>query len=92
MSDAVEVPPWRPEMGSPPKVRVYPAGRAPMLRIRTGGAWRSAVVMARQDWPDGRIGVQVSIRLPVPALGGRAESFCRTYAWDREAMHVPEQE
>ncbi len=64
----------------------------PWLRVRVAGAWRLAFVLARHDWPDGRGGVQVSIRLPASDLGGYVESFCRTYLWDSGAMQVPEQE
>lgn len=90
MSDAVEVPPWRPEMGRPPRVRVYPARGAPQLRVRVDGVMRSASVTARHDWPSGVIGVQVAIRLPAPDLGGRLETYGRTYLWDPAAMHTPE--
>lgn len=89
--EAVEVPPWREVMGRPPRVTVYPARRQPLLEVRTAGAWRDAVVMARHDWPSGRVCVQVTIRLPVPSLG-RDETHCRTFAWDPDTMRVPEQE
>lgn len=88
MPDAVEVPPWRPDMGRPPQVRVYPPRDAPRLQVRVDGAWRDAVVMARHDWPDGRVGVQVTVRLPTPDLGGRLEAYWRTYLWDSGAMRV----
>ncbi|WP_181785054.1 hypothetical protein [Streptomyces phytophilus] len=86
--DAVEVPPWRPEMGPRPRVTVYPARNPPRLRVRVDGDWRDAEVMARHDWPSGVIAVQVTIRLPAEDLGGGLQTFGRTYLWDSGAMHV----
>ncbi|MFW6724752.1 hypothetical protein ACHZ98_32340, partial [Streptomyces sp. MAR4 CNY-716] len=60
----------------------------PRLLVRADGDWRIATVMARHDWPDGRVGVQVTIRLPAADLGGMLQTFCRTYLWDRRAMQV----
>lgn len=88
--DAVEVPPWREDMGRPPRVKVYPARGAPRLQVRVGGVWRPAEVMARHDWPSGVIAVQATIRLPVADLGGQLGAVCRTYLWDPEAMRVAE--
>ncbi|GAA1501180.1 hypothetical protein GCM10009802_57360 [Streptomyces synnematoformans] len=42
MHGSVEVPPWRPEMGRRPLVKVYPARGAPRLRVRVDSAWRSS--------------------------------------------------
>lgn len=90
MRDAVEVPPWRPEMGPPPQVTTYPAGREPLLQVRVDGVERDATVMARHDWPSGLIAVQTTIRLPVADLGGQLGAHCRTYLWDPGAMRVVE--
>lgn len=78
-------------MGRPPRVRVYPTRSAPQLQVHVDGAWRTASVMARHDWPSGTVGVQVAIRLPVADLGGRCETFGRTYLWDSAAMRVAEE-
>lgn len=86
--DAVEVPPWREDMGRPPRVKVYPARGAPRLQVRVDGEWRTAEVMARHDWPSGMIAVQTTIRLPVADLGGQLGAHCRTYLWDPGAMRV----
>jgi hypothetical protein len=88
MREAVEMRPWRQEMGRPPTVRVYPARREPRLLVRTAGAWREVAVMARHDWPDGTIALQVTIQLPAPDLDGMRQTFCRTYRWDHRTMKV----
>jgi len=88
MADAVEVPPWRPAMGRPPRVRIYSATHPPRLLVFTDDDWRPASVMARHDWPDRTIGLQLTIRLPARDLGGRPETFCRTYRWDASVMLV----
>ncbi|WP_125935267.1 hypothetical protein [Streptomyces sp. WAC 06738] len=88
MLEAVEMRPWRPDSGRPPRVRVYPARHPPRLLVRTEGDWRTATVMARHDWPDGKIGLQVTIRLPAPDLDGMLQTFCRTYRWDRRTMRL----
>lgn len=87
MHEAVEARPWRPEMGRRPRTTVYPYARRPRLRVRAAGAWRTATVTARHDWPDGRVVAQVEIRLPAP--GGRWETYHRAYVWDADVMYVP---
>lgn len=88
--DAVEAPPWREGAGPAPRVTVYPHGQQPLMRIRIDGAWRTATVRARHDYPDGRIVYQVDIRLPArpgyPDDPGAMETYSRTYWWDPAAM------
>ncbi|MFJ1975307.1 hypothetical protein ACIO93_42570 [Streptomyces sp. NPDC087903] len=43
------------EDGPRPKVWTWPLTDPPALWVRQQGTWRWASVMARQDWPDGRI-------------------------------------
>ncbi|MGI5143853.1 MULTISPECIES: hypothetical protein [unclassified Streptomyces] len=47
--------PWRPEDGRQPVVWTWPRSDPPALWVRSGGAWRYATVMARQDWADGSV-------------------------------------
>ncbi|WP_181785328.1 hypothetical protein [Streptomyces phytophilus] len=88
MSEAIEVQPWCPDMGPPPRVRIYSPSHPPRLLVYTLSDWRLASVMARHDWPDRTIGLQLTIRLPVPELSSRDETFCRTYRWDARVMLV----
>lgn len=77
--DATEVPPWQPAYGPGPRVtRRRPR---PVLEIRVGGVWRLATVLARHDYPDGRVACQVELN-----LGADSTASIRTYAWDRAAM------
>ncbi|GAA2666644.1 hypothetical protein GCM10010400_29080 [Streptomyces aculeolatus] len=88
MSDAIEAPPWNEDMGRPPRVRIYSTRHPPRLLVFTDGDWRPASVMARHDWPDRTVSLQPTIRLSAPDLGGRIETFCRTYRWDARVMLV----
>jgi hypothetical protein len=84
--DATEAPPWNDTMGPAPRVRTWPAGEQPALDIRIDGEWRHASVLARHDWPDGRVSYQVELRLPDVADGTSA--VVRAYWWDPAAMRA----
>lgn len=81
--EAEEARPWRTEDGPAPKVHVYEPGRRPMLAIRTGGRWESAVVRARYDHADGHVSYQVDIT--VEHDGARTATI-RSYVWDPKTM------
>lgn len=59
-----------------------------MLRIRTEGAWRTAAVEARFNYPDGRTAYQVDIQLVRDGVLG---NHTRSYAWNPKTMqpHCP---
>ncbi|MBK6017723.1 hypothetical protein [Streptomyces sp. MBT53] len=87
MSTAEEIPepvtarPWRREDGPRPKVTTWPPGRRPALAVWSGGAWRTAPVMARQDWADGRVFYQVEVD-----LRGDTLVSCRMYQWPQPGL------
>lgn len=80
---AVEARPWRPEDGPAPTVHVYQMSDRPMMGIRVGGRWETAVVRARYDHADGRVAYQVEIT--VEHDGARTATI-RSYWWDPTAM------
>ncbi|MFE7212447.1 hypothetical protein ACFU93_21130 [Streptomyces sp. NPDC057611] len=55
--------PWRPEDGPQPQVWTWPTGDRPALWVLSGGRWRYAPVLARQDWVDGSVYYQVEVDL-----------------------------
>ncbi|MFE4580175.1 hypothetical protein [Streptomyces chartreusis] len=73
--------PWRPEDGPPPEVWTWPAGDRPALGVWSGGHWRYAAVMARQDWADGTVRYQVSVD-----LRGNTTVVSRTYVWGHPGL------
>ncbi|MEU4932077.1 hypothetical protein AB0G54_37180 [Streptomyces yokosukanensis] len=89
MSTAEEIPepvtarPWRREDGPRPKVTTWPPGRRPALAVWSAGAWRTAPVMARQDWADGRVFYQVEVD-----LRGDTLVSCRMYQWPQPGLRV----
>ncbi|WP_405769360.1 DUF6233 domain-containing protein [Actinacidiphila glaucinigra] len=85
--DARPCPPW--VSGPQPRLRSYAPTERPRLRIRVDGAWRSATVRQRQDWPQG-VAYQVDIALPDPDLGYDVPVI-RTYWWDPDTMRAPGQ-
>ncbi|WP_301128624.1 hypothetical protein [Streptomyces cacaoi] len=76
--DAVEAPPWRPDLGPEPRMRRYDT--PPLLLVRIEGRWRRCVVEARSDWADGRVAYHVELTLP--GVG----TVYRTYWWDPRTM------
>lgn len=81
--EAVEARPWRTEDGPAPRVRTYPPGARPLLNVYTGGAWRRCTVLARQDWPTGRVSYQVEM---THRRDGASGTVVRAYWWDSKAM------
>jgi hypothetical protein len=82
--DAEEVRPWRPGDGPQPKVHVYPAGQRPMMRVQAQGRWHTATVLARYDFPGGKVAYQVDIDLTID--GSHHVGTTRTYWWDPKTM------
>ncbi|MGW1800017.1 hypothetical protein ACWCQN_29695 [Streptomyces sp. NPDC001984] len=91
MSDTGSIPestparPWRRDDGPEPKVTVYPRVGGPVLEVFSHGAWRWAPVAARQDWADGRVFYQVSVRLTDTTGGTR-----RLYQWPQPGLRIAE--
>ncbi|OEJ21071.1 hypothetical protein BGK67_34830 (plasmid) [Streptomyces subrutilus] len=83
MTEPVESRPWRPEDGPAPKVWSWPAGDRPALRVWSCGAWRYAAVMARHDYPDGRVIYQVAVD-----LDGSTTVVPRAYEWPQPALRL----
>ncbi|MEU1592709.1 hypothetical protein ABZ468_07580 [Streptomyces sp. NPDC005708] len=75
--------PWRPEDGPEPVVWTWPRSDPPALWVRSGGAWRFATVLARQDWADGSVYYQVAVDLH----GGSLVS-ARLYRWGQPGLKV----
>ena len=77
-------------MGPEPRVRTWPPGRRPAMRVYAEGAWRRAWVLQRQDWPDGRTAYMLDVLLPSrPPIPGDPHSqdyFVRTYWWGTGSM------
>lgn len=90
--DAEPAPPWREEMGPPPRTRGWPPDRRPRLRIRINGVWRRAIVLQRQDWPDGRtsylLDVQLPTQPPIPGAPDALDYYAGTYWWDPATMRA----
>lgn len=86
--DATEAPPWRPDLGPAPRVRIWPPGEQPAMQVRVDGEWRHASVLARHDWADGRVSYQCELRLPDRADGTSA--VVRGFWWDAAAMRAGE--
>lgn len=84
--DATPAPPWNATMGPPPRVRSWPPGKQPNMRIRVDGQWRRASVRQRQDWGDGRVRVLCDVWLP-DGIGGDS-AVVRGYWWDAAAMRT----
>lgn len=83
MTEPVESRPWRPKDGPEPKVWSWPAGDRPALYVWSTGAWRFAPVMARHDWPDGRVVYQVAVD-----LDGSTSVVSRSYAWPQPGLRL----
>lgn len=66
-----------------PVVWLWPRVGRPALWVWSHGAWRWAPVVARQDWPDGRVAYQVEVDLT-----GSTSVTCRTYWWPHEGLRV----
>ncbi|MFH9970208.1 hypothetical protein ACH4PR_55150 [Streptomyces mirabilis] len=84
--DAVEpeqARPWRAEDGPRPRVQTWPSSERPALWVWSCGAWRWARVVARQDWPDGRIAYQVEID-----AAGTTSVSTRAYWWPQSGLRV----
>ncbi|MGW2550055.1 hypothetical protein [Streptomyces sp. NPDC001635] len=75
--------PWRPEDGPQPVVWTWPTSDPPALWVWSGGAWRHATVMARQDWADGTTYYQVSVD-----LHGDTSVTTRLYRWGQPGLRV----
>ena len=80
--DAEEAPP----SAEPRETTVFPYGREPLLWVRTGGAWRWAIVRAKHTYADGRVAVQTEVTMPTP--DGPDGNFVRTYWWNPDRMRV----
>ncbi|WP_367138825.1 MULTISPECIES: hypothetical protein [Streptomyces] len=84
--DVEEAPSWTP--GQPwPRVRTWPPAELPSLYVRVDGHWYHCWVLARHDYPNGRIAYQVDIKLP-----GYDGPVNRLYWWDPRAMRAPKGE
>ncbi|WP_146046266.1 hypothetical protein [Streptomyces cahuitamycinicus] len=83
VAEPMEARPWRPENGAKPLVRTWPHRDPPALWVWSKGRWRWATVMARQDWPDGRIAYQVRVD-----LDGSTCVRARTYWWPHPGLRV----
>ncbi|KOU50076.1 hypothetical protein [Streptomyces sp. WM6378] len=83
-----QAPPWREGAGPPPQVWLWPRGDRPALWIRAAGRWRYAVVMARHEYADGRVVVQVDVRLPRQSAEQEAGVFTRFYRWPQDGLRV----
>lgn len=73
--------PWRPEDGPRPGVWTWPNGERPSLKVWSAGAWRTARVMARQNWADGSVRYQVEVD-----LRGDTMVTIRTYQWPQPGL------
>ncbi|MFF4543679.1 hypothetical protein ACFY1J_05440 [Streptomyces sp. NPDC001406] len=73
--------PWRPEDGPKPEVWTWPNADRPSLKVWSAGAWRSARVMARQNWADGSVRYQVEVD-----LRGDTMVTIRTYQWPQPGL------
>lgn len=87
MSEEVAEPeqarPWRAEDGPQPRVQTWSNSERPALRVWSCGAWRWAGVIARQDWPDGRVAYQVEID-----AAGTTSVRTRAYWWPQPGLRV----
>ena len=75
--------PWRREDGPEPKVTTWPPANRPALAVWSRGRWRYAPIMARQDWPDGRVIYQVEVDL----LGDTTVT-ARAYQWPQPGLRA----
>lgn len=66
---------------------IYPHTGRPLLRIRWDGAWRTALVIARDTMPDGRTALNVEVRLPTE-FAPRGELFFRCVVWNPDRIRV----
>lgn len=64
-------------------MRTYPRAGGPALKVWSGGKWRWAPVMARQDWTDGRVFYQVSVDLT-----GSTCVTTRLYQWPQPGLRI----
>lgn len=80
--EPTEARPWRSEWGTPPRVTVYHRVWGPALYVWLQGRWRYAVVMARQDWAEGGVYYQVSLKMR------DGDRYCRTYRWPQPGLRV----
>ncbi|HET6857186.1 MAG TPA: hypothetical protein VFH94_08840 [Streptomyces sp.] len=75
--------PWRPEDGPRPQVWTWPPTDRPVLEVWLAGAWRTARVLARQNWADGSTHYQVQMSL----LGDEAVTI-RKYRWPQPGLRA----
>ncbi|MFJ1552771.1 hypothetical protein [Streptomyces mirabilis] len=73
--------PWCPEDGPKPEVWTWPNADRPSLEVWSAGAWRSAPVMARQNWADGSVRYQVEVD-----LRGDTTVTIHTYKWPQPGL------
>lgn len=81
--DAQPARPWRSEDGPRPEVWTWPRTDRPALRVMSGGKWRHAPVLARQNWADGTVRYQVEGDL----LGDRRVRIL-PYLWPQPGLRV----
>lgn len=76
--------PWRPETDGPyPRVLTWPGRDRPELEVWSGGEWRAAPVLQRQDWADGTTRYQVDVN-----LHGGVERTVVTYQWPQPGLRA----
>ncbi|KUN37688.1 hypothetical protein AQJ30_15500 [Streptomyces longwoodensis] len=81
--DAEPARPWRPQDGPRPTVWTWPRTDRPALRVMSGGQWRHASVIARQDWADGTVRYQVEVD-----LRGDTATRIALYQWPQPGLAV----
>ncbi|MFI1787459.1 hypothetical protein ACH40D_03180 [Streptomyces olivaceoviridis] len=81
--DAQPARPWREEDGPRPEVWTWPRADRPALKVMSGGKWRHAPVLARQNWRDGTVRYQVEVDL----LGDTTTRIV-TYQWPQPGLRV----
>jgi hypothetical protein len=64
-------------------VWTWPPADRPALRVMSGGQWRHATVVARQDWADGSTRYQVEVD-----LHGDTRTQILLYQWPQPGLRA----